>query len=152
MSLKISHVPVRPSLVITTGGVAVAPSSKSEITPGLTAQPLRPGGTTAPPAAPALPTLPELPALPGLPPLPAPLLPPAPAPAAPLLIVTQTLLWQAWFAAHAMPQAPQLAALTVVSAQTLPQVVVPVGQLEVHVLFAQNAVGALHTLPQVPQF
>jgi hypothetical protein len=111
--------------------------------PGLTAQPLRPAGTTGAPALPPLPLPPTL-----LPPL----LPPEPEPAVPVLVVTQTLFVQAWFEPQGMPQPPQLAELVVVSTQAPEQTVVPVGQLEVHWEATQNGAVDSQTLPHVPQF
>jgi hypothetical protein len=142
ISLKISQVPVRPSLVITTGGVAVAPSSKSEIRPGLTAQPLRPGGggTTVPPALPPLP----LPAVP-------PLAPPAPAPALPTGIGTHALFVQVSLPAHTLPQTPQFWALLVRFVTHTPEQTVP-EHVDEHTPLEQNALSVGHTLPHVPQF
>jgi len=137
ISLKIAQVPVRPSLAITTGSGESAPSSKSEIKPGLTTQPLRPAGATSAPALPAL--LPLPPAVPLAPPL-----PPG--------MATHALAMHAWFAAQGMPQPPQLAALVVVSTQAPAQATVPVGQLEVQVEATQKGLSVPHTMPQPLQF
>ncbi len=51
-----------------------------------------------------------------------------------------------------MPQAPQLAALEVVSTQVPAQASVGKGQLAVHIRFTQNGVVVPHRLPHVPQF
>src|SRR4051812_6310405 len=123
------QVPVRPSLAITAGAVAAAPSSKSEIMPGLTAQPLRPGGTTVPPPpGPEPAVLPEPPVVPLVPPAPG---PEPPAPTVPM----QTPPEQVWPTAQATPHALQLAASVSRLTHAAPQSVLV--QVDEHVPFEQ---------------
>ncbi len=141
-SLKMPQVPLRPSLAITTGSVAAAPSSKSETMPGLTAQPLRPGGTTTVP--------PPLP----LPPVTVP--PPAcrrwsrrslsrPHPRRPCRHRPST------FARLRMRRcALQLAASVSRLTQLVPHSVFV--HIDEHDPFEQKGVAPVQTLPQVPQF
>lgn len=106
-SLNFSQAPVRSSVAMITG--AEPPSSKSAISPGFSAQPLRPGG--APPEPPLPPPAPEPP--PPLPPLP----PPRQFPAE-----------HACPALQVLAQAPQLAGSFMMSTQTPAQVLCPPGQ------------------------
>src|SRR6478736_10026085 len=133
------QVPVRPSLAITTGSMAAVPSSKSEIMPGLAAQPLRPGGmTTVPP-----PPVPEPPVLPLAPPVPGPE-PPVP-PMTPMHVPAEHV----WPVAHGLPQPPQFATSVMGSTHAVPQSVF-VHVLE-HMLFVQNGLSVVQIVPHAPQ-